>query len=51
LAALGEWTDSKETWRITGLVYVFGKYKKFLFPFKRAIPVELDLMIHNPLRD
>jgi hypothetical protein len=51
LAALSEWTDSKETWRITGRVYVFGKYKKFLFPFKRAIPVELDLMIHNPLRD
>jgi len=50
LAALGEWTDSKQTWRITGRVYVFGKYKKFLFTFKRAIPVELDLTIRNPLR-
>ena len=50
LAALGEWTDSKETWRITGRVYVFGKYKKFLFTFKRAIPVELDLTVRNPLR-
>jgi hypothetical protein len=51
LAALGEWTDSKQTWRITGRVYVFGKYKRFLFTFKRAIPVELDLTIRNPLRD
>jgi hypothetical protein len=50
LAALGEWTDSRETWRVTGRVYVFGKYKKSLFNFKRAIPVELDLMMRNPLR-
>jgi hypothetical protein len=50
LAALGEWTDSKEAWRVTGHVYVFGRYKKFLFTFKRAIPVKIDLNIRNPLR-
>ena len=50
LAALGEWIDSRETWHITGRVYVFGKYKKFLFTFKRTIPVELNLNMRNPLR-
>ena len=50
LAALGEWSDSKETWRVTGRVYVFGKYKKMLFTFKRCVPVELDLSMRNPLR-
>src|SRR5262249_35073290 len=28
LAAIGEWTDSKEVWPVTGRVYVFGKFKK-----------------------
>jgi hypothetical protein len=50
LAALDEWTNSKESWRVTGRVYVFGRYKKYLFTFKRSIPVELDLTIKNPLR-
>jgi len=51
LAAIGEWTDSKETWPVTGRVYVFGKFKKNLFSFKRCIPVELDVPMRNPLRD
>lgn len=50
LAALGEWTDSKETWQVTGRVYVFGKFKKSLFSFKRCIPIELDVPMRNPLR-
>ena len=50
LAAIGEWTDSKETWPVTGRVYVFGKFKKSLFSFKRCVPVELDLTMRNPLR-
>ncbi len=50
LAALGEWTDSKETWPVTGRVYVFGKFKKSLFSFKRCVPVELNLTMNNPLR-
>lgn len=54
LAAIGEWTDAKETWPVTGRVYVFGKFKKKFLgistSFKRVVPVELDLTMRNPLR-
>jgi hypothetical protein len=50
LAAVGEWSNSKETWPVTGRVYVCGKYKKFMFSFKRCVPVELNLVMRNPLR-
>ncbi len=49
LAALGEWTESQDTWPVKGRVYVFGKFKKSLFSFKRCVPVELDLKLRNPL--
>jgi hypothetical protein len=51
LAAVGEWTDSKETWPITGRVYVFGRFRKALFNFKRCVPIELNLTMRNPLRE
>ena len=55
LAAIGEWTDSKEVWPVTGRVYVFGKFKKKILgissSFKRCVPVELDLKMRNPLKD
>jgi hypothetical protein len=51
LAALGAWGDSKETWPVTGRVYVFGKFKKGPFSFKRVVPVELNLSIRNPLKE
>ena len=51
LAAIGEWTDSRSTWPVTGRVYVFGKFKKSIFSFKRVVPVELDLTMRNPLRE
>ncbi len=54
LAALGEWTDSQETWPVKGRVYVFGKFKKSVLgisaSFKRCVPVELDLTMRNPLK-
>ena len=50
LAALGDWSDSKETWPVTGRVYVFGKFKKSVFSFKRVIPVEMKLTMQNPLK-
>jgi len=50
LAALGDWNESKETWLVTGRVYVFGKFKKAMFSFKRVVPVELSLKMRNPLR-
>jgi len=49
LGALGEWNEAKETWPVTGRVYVFGQYKKFIFKFKRVVPVELSLSLPNPL--
>jgi len=50
LAAIGEWNESKESWLVTGRVYVFGKFKKSVFSFKRCIPLELKFMMRNPLR-
>lgn len=51
LAAIGEWTDSKDTWPVSGRVYVFGKFKKSLFTFKRVVPVELNMTMRNPLKE
>jgi hypothetical protein len=50
LGALGEWNSSKDVWPVTGRVYVFGRFKKFLFSFKRVVPVELSLTLPNPLK-
>ena len=50
LGAIDEWNDSKKTWLITGRVYVFGKFKKSLFTFKRCIPIEINITIPNPLQ-
>jgi hypothetical protein len=54
MAALGDWTDSKDTWPVTGRVYVFGKFKKKILgistSFKRVVPVELNLTMRNPLK-
>ena len=51
LAAIGDWSDSKAMWPVTGRVYVFGKFKKGLFSFKRCVPVELNLTMRNPLKE
>ncbi len=48
--ALNEVKDSKDKWRVTGRVFVFGKFRKFGFKFKRVIPVDIDLLINNPLK-
>lgn len=50
LAGIDDWINAKETWLVTGRVYVFGKFKRTLFSFKRCIPVELNLTMRNPLR-
>jgi hypothetical protein len=42
--------NSKEVWPVTGRIYVCGHFKKFLFTFKRAVPVELQTSINNPMR-
>ncbi len=48
-AAYKELTDPKKDWAVTGTVFVFGKFKKFGFSFKRVVPVKIDLTIKNPL--
>jgi len=48
--AYRELTDSHPDWRVTGTVFVFGRFKRFGFSFKRVVPVRLDLKIDNPLR-
>ena len=49
--ALNDWSNPQATWPVTGRVYVFGNYKKFIFTAKRVVPVELSLTLPNPLRN
>lgn len=50
LRTIDEIFNSKEVWSVTGRIYVCGNFKKFLLKFKRAVPVELQTSINNPLR-
>jgi hypothetical protein len=50
IGGLGEVRDSKDEWDVTGTVFVFGKFKKFGFNFKRVIPVPINVKIKNPLK-
>lgn len=48
-AAYKELVESKKDWAVTGTVYVFGKFKKMGFTFKRVVPVKIDIRIRNPI--
>lgn len=48
--ALKEMKDLKNEWLVTGRIFVFGRFKKFGFSFKRVIPVEINIKIKNPLQ-
>ena len=48
-AARNELLDRKMKWKVTGTVFVFGKFKKFGMNFKRVVPIKIDLTIANPL--
>ena len=50
LRTIDEIFNSKEVWEVNGRIYVCGNFKKFLLKFKRAVPVELQTSINNPLR-
>ena len=50
LRTIDEIFSSKEEWPVTGRIYVCGHFKKFLLKFKRAVPVEVQTSINNPLR-
>ena len=49
-SAWKEIKDSKEEWLVTGKVFVFGRFKKLGFNFKRVVPVEVKIKIPNPLK-
>lgn len=49
--AVREMKDSKKEWRVTGRVFVFGKFRKSIFKFKRVVPVDIDILIKNPLKE
>ncbi|MBA2378858.1 MAG: hypothetical protein H0V76_04720, partial [Blastocatellia bacterium] len=49
-AAWREFRDSREQWRVTGRAFVFGKFRKLGFYHKRVVPVDIDVLISNPLR-
>jgi len=49
-AAYQEFKDPQKRWRVTGTVFVFGKFRKYGFNFKRVVPILLDFEIDNPLK-
>jgi len=49
--AINDWSKPQAVWPVTGRVYVFGHYRKFIFTAKRVVPVELSLTLPNPLRN
>jgi hypothetical protein len=48
-SAWKEITDSKVDWTVTGRIFVFGKFRRFGFNFKRVVPVDVRLTVKNPL--
>ena len=42
--------DSKDEWLVTGKIFVFGRFKKLGFNFKRVVPVEIKIKIPNPIK-
>ncbi len=44
-----ETVDSKPQWHISGRVFVLGTFRRYGMNFKRSVPVDLDLIIDNPL--
>ena len=51
MVAIDELSSSTKEWPITGVVYVFGRFNKSIFRFKRVIPVEINFTTPNPLRE
>ena len=49
-AVYHELTENRDELTVTGTVFVFGRFKKMGFEFKRVIPIKVDMTIKNPLR-
>jgi len=50
-ALLGATSALRETLPVTGRVYVCGRFRRFFLTFRRAVPVELNLSVTNPLNN
>ncbi len=50
LRTIDELLNSKAVWQVNGRIYVCGHFKKYLVKVKRAVPVDLQTSINNPLR-
>lgn len=48
-AAFRELTEVRGEMVVAGTAFVFGKFKKFGFTFKRVVPIKIELTIPNPL--
>ena len=48
-AAYREYVSSKETWKVTGTVFAFGRFRRFGMSFKRVVPIKISLLIPNPI--
>jgi hypothetical protein len=48
--AVNEARDRKEEWDVTGRVFVFGRFKKWGFNFKRVVPIDVNIKIKNPIK-
>jgi len=49
-AAYSEIVEHKSELSVTGTAFVFGKFKKMGFSFKRVVPIKIDIKVKNPLR-
>lgn len=50
-AAWKELREQKKKWLITGRIFIFGKFRRYGFSFKRVVPVDVRIEIDNPLLD
>jgi hypothetical protein len=48
-AAWREIADRKKDWHIKGRAVIFGKFRRFGMTWTRAVPVEIDLFVKNPV--
>lgn len=48
-AAVREFTQGKGEMAIAGTAFIFGKFKKFGFTFKRVVPIKIEMTVANPL--
>ena len=50
LRSVDDLLNSKDVWPVSGRIFVCGHFKKFLLKFKRAVPVDIEGSINNPLK-